>query len=76
LGSALPVFTMSLVRIEGTSDPHSTSGQDYSLVVLAKTVGVLIGLPIMTLVWSAGISIGGFGLGLPYYTSSVSGKPL
>jgi hypothetical protein len=60
---------MSLVK---SSNVESTSGQDYSLVVLAKTMGVLSGLPTMTIIWAWGIGIGGMALGLPYLTSAVS----
>jgi hypothetical protein len=65
---------MSLVRIQETSGSGSTSGQDYSLVVLAKTFGVLAGLPIMTLIWTQGIAQGGVALGFPYFMSAVSGQ--
>jgi hypothetical protein len=72
LGSALPVFTLSLVRMQDTSETGSTNGQDYGLVVLSKTFGVLFGLPVMTLLWTKGIAIGGVALGLPYFGSAAS----
>ncbi|KAF7672286.1 hypothetical protein GT037_009796 [Alternaria burnsii] len=69
LGSALPVFTMSLIKssliaIEGSD------AQDFSIVMLTKTLGSLVGAPLMTVLWVKAIEWGGIGLGLPYLTSS------
>lgn len=72
LGSALPVFTMSLVKSEGTSASDNTIARDYSTVELAKRLGFLFGVPFMTYVWAKGIGSGGIALGLPYFTSAVS----
>ena len=71
LGSALPVFTMSLVKsslvaIEGSDI------QDFSIVMLTKTLGSLVGAPLMTVLWVQAIKLGGVGLGLPYFFSAVS----
>ncbi|PSN70196.1 MFS general substrate transporter [Corynespora cassiicola Philippines] len=69
LGSALPVFTMSLVKSPlialGDSDI-----QDFSIVMLTKTLGSLVGAPLMTVLWVHAIKIGGAGLGLPYFVSA------
>ncbi|KAH7049382.1 hypothetical protein B0J12DRAFT_740865 [Macrophomina phaseolina] len=101
LGSALPVFTMSLVeaapiaahsaaptlpRLESSGEaeggsqgwrspnggPHpSNAQQDYSVVMLVKTVGSLVGAPVMTFAWVKGIGLGGAALGLPYFLSAI-----
>ncbi|KAF9699066.1 hypothetical protein EKO04_003141 [Ascochyta lentis] len=69
LGSALPVFTMSLVKSQlialGDSD-----AQDFSIVMLTKTLGSLVGAPLMASLWIRAIEIGGVGLGLPYFVSA------
>lgn len=71
LGSALPVFTMSLVKSQlialGDSDT-----QDFSIVMLTKTLGSLVGAPLMASLWIKAIKLGGVGLGLPYFVSAVS----
>lgn len=71
LGSALPVFTMSLVKSPlialGDSDT-----QDFSIVMLTKTLGSLVGAPLMASLWIKAIKLGGVGLGLPYFVSAVS----
>jgi len=66
------VFTFSLVRMYDTSEPGGTNGQDYSFVVLSKTFGVLLGLPVMTILWTTGIATGGIALGFPYFASAAS----
>lgn len=70
LGSALPVFTMSLVK-----SPLISLGdfdtQDFSIVMLTKTLGSLVGAPLMASLWIQAIKIGGLGLGLPYFISAV-----
>ncbi|KAF1987422.1 MFS general substrate transporter [Aulographum hederae CBS 113979] len=87
LGSALPVFSMSLVQapsITGRSvtatagieaserdSENDTGAKDYSILMLAKTTGSLIGVPLMTIAWAEGIAFGGLGLGLPYFASAV-----
>lgn len=50
----------------------SSAQQDYSVVMLVKTVGSLVGAPVMTLAWVKGIGLGGAALGLPYFLSAVS----
>ncbi|CAI6335711.1 unnamed protein product [Periconia digitata] len=76
LGSALPVFTMSLVKsplialgsAESSSDAPSDV-QDFSIVMLTKTLGSLVGAPLMAALWVWAIKLGGLGLGLPYFVS-------
>jgi hypothetical protein len=114
LGSALPVFTMSLVKSplialprastpaqasahpqvrplpcrspsesSSSSNPESNYAsdssfdsasdiQDFSIVMLTKTLGSLVGAPLMTVLWVHAIKLGGAGLGLPYFVSGVS----
>ncbi|KAF2087840.1 MFS general substrate transporter [Saccharata proteae CBS 121410] len=73
LGSALPVFTIPLVESPVVALPDSNSqAQDYSIVMLTKTTGELIGAPLMTVAWVKAIEFGGAGLGLPYFLSAVS----
>jgi hypothetical protein len=45
--------------------------QDFSIVMLTKTLGSLAGAPVMTVLWVYGIRAGGFGLGIPYFVSAV-----
>jgi hypothetical protein len=71
LGSALPVFTMSLVKSPLIALPNSDV-QDFSIVMLTKTLGSLVGAPLMTVLWVWAIKLGGTGLGLPYFVSAVS----
>jgi hypothetical protein len=75
-GSALPVFTMSMVRVseklDGGEEVRGVHGRDYSIVILAKTFGTLIGVPLMTTIWAEGIALGNGFMGLPFYASSVS----
>jgi hypothetical protein len=80
LGSALPIFTLSLLKsplvapvlATGTID-HTLSAEAFifSLVMLVKTLSSLLGAPLMTIVWVAGIEIGGAALGSPYFLSAV-----
>jgi hypothetical protein len=44
---------------------------DYSLTMIAKYAGNMIGLPLMTVLWAKGIGMGGQALGLPYFASAV-----
>lgn len=32
-----------------------------------ETIGSLVGVPLMSVMWALGIKIGGFGLGLPFF---------
>jgi hypothetical protein len=50
---------------------HSDT-QDFSIVMLTKTLGSLVGAPLMTVLWVEAIRLGGVGLGLPYFVSAVS----
>jgi hypothetical protein len=70
LGSALPVFTMSLVKSPLIVLPNSDV-QDFSIVMLTKTLGSLVGAPLMSTLWVCAIKTGGAGLGLPYFVSAV-----
>ncbi|KAF2192726.1 hypothetical protein K469DRAFT_731187 [Zopfia rhizophila CBS 207.26] len=69
LGSALPVFTMSLVKSPLIALAGSDV-QDFSIIMLTKTIGSLVGAPLMTVLWVHGIKSGGAGLGLPYFVSA------
>lgn len=71
LGSALPVFTMSLVKSRLISIADSDI-QDFSIVMLTKTLGSLVGAPLMASLWIQSIRLGGAGLGLPFFGSAVS----
>ncbi len=74
LGSAAPIFVMSLVKSRGTEalgDDDHASGREYALVVIVDAIGALIGTPLMTATWIRGMDIGGIGLGLPYFISAV-----
>ena len=42
----------------------------FSIVMMVKTLGSLLGAPLMAALWVVGIGIGGMGLGLPYFVSS------
>lgn len=46
--------------------------QDFSIVMLTKTLGSLVGAPLMAVLWVHAIKLGGVGLGLPYFVSGVS----
>ncbi|KAF2703879.1 hypothetical protein K504DRAFT_507402 [Pleomassaria siparia CBS 279.74] len=69
MGSALPVFTMSLVKSPLIAIPD-VDMQDFSIVILTKTLGSLVGAPLMTLLWVHAIELGGMGLGLPFFVSA------
>ncbi|KAH8710186.1 major facilitator superfamily domain-containing protein [Phaeosphaeriaceae sp. PMI808] len=69
LGSALPVFTMSLVKSPLITLVDSDS-QDMSIVMLTKTLGSLVGAPLMTILWVHAIKFGGILLGFPYFVSA------
>ncbi|KAF2270846.1 hypothetical protein CC78DRAFT_573203 [Lojkania enalia] len=70
LGSALPVFTMSLVKSPLIALTDSEI-QDFSIVMLTKTLGSLVGAPLMAFLWVRGIGVGELGLGLPFFVSAV-----
>ncbi|KAH6889764.1 major facilitator superfamily domain-containing protein [Thelonectria olida] len=77
LGSALPIFTLSLLKSPAVSPPHGKDHDDasnpdthiFSIVMLVKTVGSLLGAPTMAMLWVRGIGIGGLALGMPYFVS-------
>ncbi|KAL8382278.1 hypothetical protein RB595_006190 [Gaeumannomyces hyphopodioides] len=106
MGSALPVFTYSLLKSPqvwpstpaapqlppagppsrgcdedggpaaggggggGGSGAESHETTVFSIVMLVKTAGSLVGVPIVTSVWIRGIGLGGSSLGLPYLVSA------
>jgi hypothetical protein len=66
---------MSLVRLEDSEEPESrreSKGKDYSIVILAKYFGSLLGIPFMTAAWAKGIALGHGAMGLPFYAGAVS----
>lgn len=82
LGSALPIFTLSLLkspsitstpapvdRDEGVSEAEPEA-HIFSLVMLVKTLGSLIGAPLMAFLWVRGIGLGGAALGMPFFVSA------
>lgn len=84
MGIALPMFTYSLLKspslLPDSSGPEmSTAGnvtvvvseaQIFSIVMLVKTVGLLVGAPTMAALWVQGVKVGGWALGLPYFLSA------
>lgn len=83
LGSALPIFTLSLLkspaitstraRNEDAEDASSDAEVEthvFSIVMLVKTLGSLIGAPLMAFLWVRGIGLGGVALGMPFFISS------
>ena len=80
LGSALPVFTMSLLKSPAVTTPEvvrdggrgvgGPETQVFAVVMLVKTLGSLVGAPVMAGLWMRGIAVGGRGLGLPYFVSA------
>lgn len=83
LGSALPIFTLSLLKSPAISTISSDSTdrggetssvpgvetQIFSIVMLVKTLGSLLGAPLMAVLWVRGIGLGGAALGMPYFVS-------
>ncbi|KAF9875269.1 major facilitator superfamily transporter [Colletotrichum karsti] len=78
LGSALPVFTLSLLKspfIAPKRNEHQTDSVDpeshiFSIVMMVKTSGSLLGAPLMMVLWVRGIAVGGAALGIPYFVSA------
>ncbi|WQF76805.1 Putative major facilitator superfamily, MFS transporter superfamily [Colletotrichum destructivum] len=78
LGSALPVFTLSLLkspfiapkRNEQTGDDVDPESHIFSIVMMVKTSGSLLGAPLMMVLWVRAISLGGAALGIPYFVSA------
>lgn len=72
VGSALPVFTYSLVKSQLIAlHDERTHVQDFSIVMLTRSLGALLGAPLMTVLWVQAIRIGNAALGLPYFVSAV-----
>ncbi|KAJ4409723.1 hypothetical protein N0V82_009412 [Gnomoniopsis sp. IMI 355080] len=83
LGSALPIFTLSLLKspaissvtgdsIERGGEAASTGEVEthiFSIVMLVKTLGSLLGAPLMAVLWVRGIGLGGAALGMPYFVT-------
>ncbi|KAK3937026.1 major facilitator superfamily domain-containing protein [Diplogelasinospora grovesii] len=72
LGIALPMFTYSLLKSPAVSPStdDETETQIFSIVMLVKTVGLLLGAPLMAALWVQGIGVGGAALGLPFFVSA------
>ncbi|KAI8675930.1 hypothetical protein NCS57_00495800 [Fusarium keratoplasticum] len=78
LGSALPIFTLSLLKSPAICPPYTGDATDpsnpeshiFSIVMLVKTVGSLLGAPLMAALWVRGIGIGGMAFGMPYFVSA------
>ena len=75
-GSATGIFLLSLVKSSVTPNEDRASGRDFSIVIMLRTVGELVGIPLMTASWLKGVSNGGAALGFPYFLSSVSLTPV
>ncbi|KAK3384857.1 hypothetical protein B0H63DRAFT_522204 [Podospora didyma] len=80
LGIALPMFTYSLLNspslaLKGESMQTSERGrsetQIFSIVMLIKTVGTLLGAVVMPTLWIAAIQLKGAAFGLPYLASAM-----
>ncbi|KAI1099446.1 major facilitator superfamily transporter [Jackrogersella minutella] len=76
LGSALPVFTLGLLKSPSISPkdtdrpPNSADPEThiFSIVMMVKILGSLVGAPLMAALWVRGISTGA--LGVPYLVSA------
>ena len=72
LGSAIPAFTLSLVAHPSVAGEQPKAiAMDYSVIMIGKFGGNMCGLPTMTVLWTKGIGLGGWLLGLPYFLSGV-----
>ncbi|RGP80057.1 hypothetical protein FLONG3_1828 [Fusarium longipes] len=79
LGSALPIFTLSLLKSHAISPqqtgstllPSDVESHVFSIVMLVKTAGSLLGAPLMAALWVYGLGLGGASLGMPFFFSSV-----
>jgi len=47
-----------------------SDAQIFSVVMLVKTVGLLVGAPSMATLWVKGVKVGGWAVGLPFFFSS------
>ncbi|KAI0127581.1 major facilitator superfamily transporter [Xylariales sp. AK1849] len=77
LGSALPVFTLSLLKSPAITSKRSDESESldsenhiFALVMMVKTLGSLVGAPLMPILWVRGITQGGVAIGTPYFVSS------
>jgi hypothetical protein len=77
LGIALPMFTYSLLRAPGMGVVETRDGggggpgtQLFSVVMLVRTVGTLVGAVVMPALWVTGLGVGGWGLGMPFVVSA------
>ncbi|KAK7956575.1 MFS general substrate transporter [Apiospora aurea] len=78
LGSALPIFTLSLLKSPAIAPKHEgdlAASVDpethvFSMVVMVKTLGSLLGAPLMAILWVYGINTGGAALGTPFFISA------
>ncbi|KAI1080321.1 major facilitator superfamily transporter [Whalleya microplaca] len=76
LGAALPVFTLGLLKSPSVSprdenQPASSADPEshiFSIVMMVKTLGSLVGAPLMAVLWVRGIVTGT--LGVPYFVSA------
>ena len=91
LGSALPIFTLSLLKSPAVVPGHEERGPRraqrgdemaeiekgdpethiFSIVMLVKAIGSLLGTPLMAALWVWGIAIGRAAFGLPYMLSVI-----
>ena len=91
LGSALPIFTLSLLKSQAVVPEHEErrprrvrDGDEtaemeigdpethiFSIVMLVKAIGSLLGAPLMAALWVRGIAIGRAAIGLPYVLSII-----
>ncbi|KAI0377186.1 major facilitator superfamily transporter [Hypomontagnella monticulosa] len=76
LGSALPVFTLGLLKspsvspkeTDETANSADPEAHIFSIVMMVKTLGSLVGAPLMVTLWVRGIETGA--LGIPYVVSA------
>ncbi|KAI0114551.1 major facilitator superfamily transporter [Hypoxylon sp. NC0597] len=76
LGSALPVFTLGLLKSPSVSPkdndrPANSPDPEahiFSIVMMVKILGSLVGAPLMAALWVRGIATGA--LGIPYVVSA------
>ncbi|RYP35968.1 hypothetical protein DL766_002238 [Monosporascus sp. MC13-8B] len=81
LGSALPVFTLSLLKSPSVSPKQEDQAHDstethlFSIVMMTKTLGSLLGAPLMAFLWVRGIATGGSAMGTPYFQPQYGQPP-
>ncbi|KXX74859.1 hypothetical protein MMYC01_208028 [Madurella mycetomatis] len=76
LGIALPMFTYSLLKspsmaLHRDGEASRPGTHLFSVVMLVRTVGTLLGAMLMPTLWVAGLNLGGMALGIPYWASAV-----